>query len=133
MSWMEWYQSLAKPSWTPAPPTIGLIWQILYPIIAVTFTYVFWRGIRGKLPLAVVLPFAINLVANLSFTPIQFGLRNLPLASVDIIIVWATIVWSIAAIWRHHRWVALTQVPYLVWVSIATVLQLSITLLNPSR
>ena len=33
--WMDWYQSLAKPSWTPAPRTIGLIWQILYPVIIV--------------------------------------------------------------------------------------------------
>jgi tryptophan-rich sensory protein len=133
MSWMDWYQSLAKPSWTPAPSTIGLIWQILYPIIAVTFTYVFWRAARRKLPLTVALPFMINLVANLSFTPIQFGLRSLPLASVDILIVWGTIVWSIVAIWKYHRWVAVAQVPYLVWVSIATVLQLSITLMNPGR
>jgi len=133
MSWMEWYQSLAKPAWTPAPQTIGLIWQILYPIIAVTFTFVFWRTVRGKLPAIVALPFAINLVANLSFTPIQFGLRNLPLASIDILIVWGTIVWSILAVWKHHRWIAIAQVPYLVWVSIATVLQLSITAMNPGR
>ncbi len=39
--WMEWYQSLAKPSGTPAPRTIGLIWQILYPIIIATFGFVF--------------------------------------------------------------------------------------------
>jgi len=35
--WIDWYQSLAKPSWTPAPQTIGLIWQILYPVIIATF------------------------------------------------------------------------------------------------
>ena len=82
--WMDWYQSLAKPSWTPAPRTIGLIWQILYPVIIVTFGYVFVQVGRGRLPLLVALPFAINLVANLIFTPIQFGMRNLPLAAVDI-------------------------------------------------
>jgi benzodiazapine receptor len=38
---MEWYNALAKPSWTPAPATIGLIWTILYPIIAVSFGLVF--------------------------------------------------------------------------------------------
>ncbi len=43
----------------------------------------------------VALPFAINLVANLILTPIQFGLRNLPLAAVDILVVWATIIWMI--------------------------------------
>ena len=128
--WFEWYQSLAKPSWTPAPQTIGLIWQILYPVIAVTFGFVFVQAIRGRLPWLVAIPFAINLVANLAFTPIQFGLRNLPLASVDILIVWTTILWMMAAVWPHHRWVAVAQVPYFIWVSIATVLQLSITWMN---
>lgn len=130
MSWMEWYDSLAKPSWTPEPSTIGLIWQILYPIILVTFGFVFYKALRRQLPWQVAVPFAINLVANLLFTPIQFGLRNLPLASVDILIVWGTILWMIAAVWKHHRWVAVAQFPYLVWVSIATVLQWTITWWN---
>jgi len=130
MSWMDWYQSLAKPAWTPSPATIGLIWQILYPIIAVTFGFVFWQAARRRLPARVALPFAINLVANLIFTPIQFGLRDLPLASVDILVVWGTIVWSIVAIWRFHKWVALAQFPYLAWVTTATILQLSITWMN---
>src|ERR1051325_9822991 len=93
MTWIEWYDSLAKPSWTPAPATIGLIWQILYPIILVSFGFVFVQAIRKKLPWRAGLPFGISLVANLIFTPIQFGLRNLPLAAVDILIVWATIIW----------------------------------------
>lgn len=130
MDWMTWYNGLAKPSWTPAPATIGLIWQILYPIILVSFLYVFARAARRKIGWRVALPFAINLVANLLFTPIEFGLRNLPLATVDILIVWGTIVWMMAVVWKHARWVAVAQVPYLVWVSIATVLQVSITWRN---
>ena len=133
MNWLDWYNSLSKPTWTPAPGTIGLIWQILYPIILISFGFVFVQAVRGKVPWRVALPFAINLVANLVFTPIQFGLRNLPLASLDILIVWGTIVWAAAAIWRYSRWVALAQVPYFVWVSIATVLQLAITALNWHR
>jgi tryptophan-rich sensory protein len=78
----------------------------------------------------VAVPFAMNLVANLIFTPIQFRMRNLPLASVDILLVWATIIWAAVAIWKHYRWVAVAQVPYFVWVSIATVLQLTITVWN---
>jgi len=49
MSWCEWYAALAKPSWTPAPSTIALIWSILYPIILVTFGFVFVQAIRGKI------------------------------------------------------------------------------------
>jgi tryptophan-rich sensory protein len=69
-------------------------------------------------------------VANLIFTPIQFGLRNLPLASVDILLVWGTIIWAAVAVWKHHPWVAIAQLPYFLWVSIATVLQIWITAAN---
>ena len=130
MPWIEWYNSLAKPSWTPAPATIGLIWQILYPVILVSFCFVFVQTFRGKVRWVIAIPFAVNLAANLAFTPIQFGLRNLPLAAVDIVIVWATILWCMIAIWPHYRWVSLAQVPYFIWVSLATVLQLSITTMN---
>lgn len=133
MTWRDWYDALAKPAWTPAPATIGLIWQILYPVIFVSFGWVFIQTLRGHVPKRVALPFAINLAANLVFTPIQFGLRSLPLASVDILIVLGTIVWCMRAIWRHRPWVAIAQIPYLVWVSIATVLQLSITGMNWGR
>ena len=127
MEWRDWYNALEKPSWTPEPSTIGLIWQILYPVILVTFGFVFVQAFRGKVKWLVALPFAINLVANVIFTPIQFGLRNLTLAAVDILIVWTTIIWLAVVIWRQYRWVSLAQIPYFVWVSLATVLQLSIT------
>ena len=130
MTWIDWYNSLEKPNWTPEPSTIGLIWQILYPVILVTFGFVFVQAIRKKLPWKVALPFAINLVANLIFTPIQFGMRNIPLAAIDIVIVWTTIICSAVAIWPHYRWVSLAQIPYFVWASLATVLQLSITIMN---
>ena len=50
MDWMSWYNSLAKPTWTPAPSTIGLIWTILYPIILVSFGFVFVQAFRGNSP-----------------------------------------------------------------------------------
>lgn len=133
MNWKDWYDSLAKPDWTPEPSTIGTVWQVLYPIIFVTFGFVLVQFLRKKIPAKILVPFAVNLVANLIFTPIQFGLRNLPLAAVDILVVWVTIPWIMVAVWKHARWVSLSQIPYFVWVSIATVLQLSITVLNWGR
>lgn len=130
MTWIDWYNSLAKPSWTPAPATISLIWMILYPIILVSFGFVFLRAFQGKIPRRIALPFAVNLAANLLFMPIFAGLRNVPLAAMDIVIVWTTIIWCVVAVWPHSRWVAVVQVPYFVWVSLATVLQLSITAMN---
>lgn len=130
MTWKQWYDSLDKPTWTPEPATIGFIWQCLYPVILITFVLVFWRAARRDVPWQVALPFAINLIANLIFTPIQFGWRNLPLASVDILVVWGTIIWMMIAIWKYHPWIAVAQIPYFVWVSIASVLQVSITWRN---
>lgn len=130
MSWREWYDALAKPSWTPDGRTIGTIWQILYPILFVSVGFVVWQAVRKRLPWRVVVPFGVNLAANLVFTPIQFGLRNLWLAAADILVVWGSIVWMAVVIWRHHRWVAVAQVPYFCWVTTATILQLSITWMN---
>ena len=130
MTWMEWYGSLLKPSWTPPPSTISLIWAILYPVIVVSFGFVFVKAFQGKVPRIVAGPFAINLVANLLFMPIFSGLRSVPMAAADIVIVWATIIWCVVAVWPAYRWVAVAQGPYFVWVSIATTIQLSITAMN---
>jgi tryptophan-rich sensory protein len=124
---MEWYDSLVKPSWTPAPATISSIWILLYPVILVSFGFVFVQVYRGKLPRFVALPFAANLIANALFMPIFAGMRNVPLAAADIVIVWATILWCVIAIWPRYHWVAVAQVPYFIWVSLATTIQLSIT------
>ena len=130
MDWMTWYNSLEKPTWTPAPSTIGTIWSILYPVIILTFVFVYVQVARKKVPPSVAFPFTVNLVSNLIFTPIQFTLRSLTMASIDILIVWLSLIWAIAAIRRYHLWIAVAQVPYLIWVTIATVLQLSITYMN---
>jgi tryptophan-rich sensory protein len=130
MDWMSWYNALAKPEWTPSPSTIGWIWTILYPVIAISFGFVFVQAIRRNIPSRLAVPFAINLVANLLFMPFFSGLRNLPLATLDILVVLTSILWSALAVWPRYRWVALAQTPYFAWVSIATVLQLSIWWMN---
>lgn len=129
-NWEEWYQALEKPGWTPASGTIGTIWTVLYPIIFVSFGIIFYKAFKREIPFIVALPFIINLIANFAFTPILFGLKNLPLAAGDIFIVWTTIIWGIVSIWPEFKILALLQIPYLTWVSIATFLQLTITFLN---
>lgn len=79
------------------------------------------------------LPFALNLVFNLAFTPIQFGLKNNLLASIDILLVLGTLIWALYAVWHattQLRWVVYANIPYVLWGSFATCLQLTITLLN---
>lgn len=121
---------LIKPSWAPPAWLFGPVWTVLYTIIAVTFGYVFLQAARGLVPKTVALPFALNLVFNFIFTPIQFGLQNNFLAAVDILLVLVTLIWALKVVYPHYRWIALANIPYLLWVSFATVLQLTITYLN---
>jgi tryptophan-rich sensory protein len=108
---MEWYNGLAKPSWTPSPSTSSLTWMTLYPSIIASFGFAFAQAIRGKVPWKVAVPFTVNLVANVLCTPIFPGLRNVPLARVDILIVGATILWCVLAAWSAYKWAAVAQVP----------------------
>ncbi|MBA3592811.1 MAG: tryptophan-rich sensory protein [Pseudomonadota bacterium] len=125
-----WYAQLAKPFFAPTASVFGPVWTVLYIVIAISFGYVLLQYLKRRLPFDVLLPFALNLVFNALYTPIQFGLKNNWLASLDILLVLATLVWAMTAIWRRKRWVALVNLPYLAWVGFATVLQLNITWLN---
>ena len=125
-----WYAQLVKPFFAPPASVFGPVWAVLYVVIAISFGYVLLQYLKRRLPLAVLLPFVVNLLANLAYTPIQFGLKNNALASVDIVFVLGSLIWAMVVIWQRARWVALVNLPYLLWVVFATVLQLSITWLN---
>jgi len=126
----NWYQQLIKPSWSPPSWLFGPVWSVLYTIIAVTFGYVAYLFIKKKIPFIVILPFILNLVFNFSFTPLQFGLKNNYFAALDILLVLITLIWALISIHAYARWVAYANIPYLLWVSFATILQLTITYLN---
>jgi tryptophan-rich sensory protein len=127
---MNWYQTLVRPDWAPPAWLFGPVWTVLYAMIAVSFGYVFYRFFKGNIPFWVILPFALNLLFNFSFTYFQFGLQNNLLASVDILLVLATIVWAGWVIFPFYSWVVYVNIPYALWVSFATALQLTITYLN---
>lgn len=125
-----WYQQLVKPAWAPPSFLFGPVWTVLYVFIAISFGKVFLMAFQKQIPMIVILPFVLNLIFNFAFTPIQFGLKNNLLASIDILLVLITIIWAMVAIYPHTRWIAYIQIPYLLWVSFATFLQLTITYLN---
>lgn len=126
----NWYSTLIKPTWSPPSFLFGPVWTFLYILIAISFGKVFIMYYNKQIPFIVVLPFILNLIFNFSFTYFQFGLKNNLLAAIDIVLILITIVWLMVAIYPHARWIAYIQIPYLLWVSFATVLQLTITRLN---
>jgi tryptophan-rich sensory protein len=130
MNRYNWYSQLIKPSWSPPAWIFGPVWTFLYILIAISFGKVFLMFFQRKVSFVVILPFILNIIFNFAFTPLQFGLKNNLLAAVDILLILGTLIWAIIAIYPHTRWVAYIQVPYLLWVSFATFLQLTITYLN---
>jgi translocator protein len=124
------YKNYKKPTWAPPAWVFGPVWSILYLLIAVSFGYVGYQFFKGEVGWMLVLPFVLNLVFNFLFTTIQFRWRNFILASVDILLVLATLVWALVAVYPVMPWVAYLNMPYLAWVSFATVLQLTVTKLN---
>lgn len=130
MDTYNWYSELIKPIWAPSSWVFGPVWSVLYILIAISFGKVFVMAWHKQIPTAVALPFVLNLFFNFLFSPIQFQLQNNLLAVVDILLVLATIIWSMVAIYPYKKWITYMQIPYLVWVLFATVLQLTITYLN---
>ena len=126
----DWYSQLIKPTWSPPSWLFGPVWTFLYILIVISYGKVFWMFIQKQISWIIILPFILNLIFNFSFTYLQFGLKNNFLSAVDILLVLGTLIWAMIAIYSYVYWVTYIQIPYLLWVSFATVLQLTITFLN---
>jgi len=126
----NWYELLVKPSWSPPAWLFGPVWTFLYILIAISFGRVFFLTYQKKIPFSVALPFILNLLFNFAFTPLQFGLKNQLFAAIDILLILGTLIWAMIAIYPNVKWITYIQIPYLLWVSFASVLQLTITYLN---
>lgn len=121
----EWYALLNKPTFSPPNWLFGPVWITLYLMMG-TAAWLVWRR-EGIGALRV---FWVQLALNALWTPLFFGLQN-PLAGlVCIVLMWLAIAWTIVGFWRVSRLAALLLVPYLIWVSFATVLNAAIYVLN---
>lgn len=124
----QWYSQLKKPKWAPPPYVFGRVWSVLYVLIFISFGYVFVNV--GNIGLVVLLPFVLNIFFNILFTPIQFKLRNNVLATLDILFLIVTLIWLMISIYTYYPWITYIQIPYLLWILIAFVLQFEITRRN---
>lgn len=124
------YSQYKKPQWAPPSWIFGPVWTLLYVLIAISFGYVAYLYSKDLVPFVVLLPFLLNLLFNFSFTPIQFRVQNMYLAFVDIVLVLVTLIWALVSVFEYAPWVSYINIPYLCWVSFATVLQTTVTLMN---
>jgi benzodiazapine receptor len=124
-----WYADLAKPAWNPPPWVFGPVWSMLYLMMAVAAWRVWSLGgfPARKRPLTL---FLVQLALNALWTPLFFGLHQPGLALFEIILLWLAIVATLRAFHRIDRPAAFLLLPYLAWVTFATVLNAALWQMN---
>ena len=124
-----WYATLVKPAWNPPNWIFGPVWSALYFCMAVA-AWLVWRqgGLAGaKVPLTL---FAVQLVLNVLWSCIFFGLEMPGLAFAEVLLLWAAIAATMVTFWLRSLVAGILFVPYLAWVSFASFLNFTIWRLN---
>lgn len=124
-----WYTTLNKPSFNPPNFIFAPVWTTLYILMAVSFYLVLISKVKDK-QLAVRL-FLVQLFLNIFWSVLFFGLHSPLLALFDIILLWILILLTIKYFYKISHSTSYLLIPYLLWVSFAIILNLSIALLNP--
>ena len=125
----SFYAQLNKPSWAPPAGVFGPVWTVLYALMGVA-AWLVWRSPGPKR--AALTLFGAQLAANALWSWLFFAWHRGALAAVEILVLLALIVAMIVAFWRISRLAALLMVPYLLWVSFASVLTWAVWRSNPT-
>ncbi|MBI2012228.1 tryptophan-rich sensory protein [Candidatus Daviesbacteria bacterium] len=126
-----WYQTLNKPSFSPPNWVFGPAWTILYFLMGVAAYLVWIKDLEKKAVKKALSFFIAQLVFNFLWSILFFGLHSPILGLIDILTLWVLILITIIKFHKLSKVAAYLLIPYLLWVSFATILNSSIVLLNP--
>jgi len=127
---VDWYPSLAKPSFNPPASVFGPVWTVLYLLMGISL-FLIWERAEGTAEKRRALTlFAFQLGLNAAWSVLFFGLRLPGWALLDLILLWIALLATVVLFFCLDRWAGWLLVPYLVWVSFAGVLNGSIWVLN---
>ena len=125
-----WYRALHKPAWTPPDVAFGVIWTTIFAFIAVSGVTA-WRAAKSPVTREWIIGlFALNGFLNILWTLLFFRFQRPDWALLEVVPFWLSILALIVVFWRFSRVGSLLLAPYLVWVSIATLLNYQIVHLN---
>lgn len=125
-----WYVTLQKPTFSPPNWVFGPVWVTLYTLMGISIFIIWQEGIKNKKVKEAVYWFGAQLFFNAIWSIIFFGLKDVFLALVVISIMWVLIVVTITKFWKINKISAYILLPYLAWVSLASVLNYNIWILN---
>ena len=124
-----WYAALNKPWFTPPNAAFGPVWTILYILMGLAL-FLIWRSPRTRTRDIGIALFAAQLIVNVVWTLVFFGLQNTLYGLLTIVPLWILIAATIYQFYKVDRRASYLLVPYIVWVTIATALNASVYLLN---
>jgi Tryptophan-rich sensory protein (mitochondrial benzodiazepine receptor homolog) len=125
-----WYTTLNKAPFNPPPWVFGPVWTTLYLLMGIALFLVLQQKLKKQRNFLVIL-FSAQLFLNFLWSVIFFGM-HLPLAALlEIGLLWISIALLIIDFWKYSKPAALLLVPYIAWVSLASILNLFVVLLNP--
>lgn len=125
----SWYLSINKPSFNPPNWIFAPVWTILFILIGISF-YLVWQRNFGNNKKLLIGVFILNLLLNLIWSLLFFGLKNPFLAFIEIIILWLIILVNIIVFSKVSKLAGFLLIPYLLWVGFASALNYSIFILN---
>ena len=125
-----WYASLKKPPYTPPNWAFGPVWTVLYILMAIAVFFVWQKGLSTNGVLPAFILFWIQLVLNALWSVIFFGMKSKGGGVITIIVLWLLILASIITSFRVSGWAGAFLIPYIVWVSIASYLNIGVWRLN---
>ena len=124
----SWYLTLNKPSWNPPSWLFGPVWTTLYVLMGIG-CFLIWKSEHPRKKQVLTLYF-LQLFLNSLWSPAFFGAQNPMLGILVIVPMWASILACIIFFRKINTWAAVLMIPYLLWVSFATVLNATIWYLN---
>lgn len=125
-----WYFALKMPSWQPPGPAFGIIWTIIYTLATISAVLV-WRTIHNKADGGLLIGmYGANIALNLIWSYLFFITKRPDWALYQVSFFWLSILALIVFIWPRHKLASVLLSPYLVWVGIASFLNLSVVQLN---
>ena len=125
----DWYPTLIKPSFNPPSWVFGPVWTILYILMGYSFYRIWMQHVSIHRIYATRL-FIVQLILNFFWSLIFFRWHLTGLATIEIIILWISILLMIRSFLKLDRIAGYLQIPYLLWVSFATMLSASLWYLN---
>jgi translocator protein len=126
----NWYAGLKKPSYTPPNWAFGPVWTTLYLLMGISVFLVWQKGLATNGALLAFILFWIQLLVNAIWSIVFFGIKSKGGGVIAIIVLWFLIMVTMIASFRVSGWAGALLIPYIVWVSIASYLNIGTWLLN---